>query len=103
MCGHSEHAQPGTTPNAHDEIKMVAFARVDAMLASAPPDKSRILQALQGLTDRLSAPDLTMAEAQDLRPKLLRLLESIEIDASPRTNLAGDRCVRRETDRRGAL
>jgi hypothetical protein len=35
---------------------------------------------LQSLTDRLNASDLTVAEAENLRPQLLRLLEQIEAE-----------------------
>jgi hypothetical protein len=41
-------------------------------------EKNRLLHSLQGLMERLSAPDLTVAEANDLRPKLFGLLRSLE-------------------------
>ena len=43
----------------------------------AVQDTSEIVQALQGLMERLSAPDLTASEANDLRPRLLGLLASM--------------------------
>jgi hypothetical protein len=64
------------------------------MVASNPPDKTSVVQTLQRLLDRLSDPDLTAAEAQELRPHLFRLVESI--DADGRTIASGDRkAVRR--------
>jgi hypothetical protein len=46
-------------------------------------DKSEIVQTLQCLMERLSAPDLTAAEANNLRPRLLGLLESKRGSVSP--------------------
>ncbi len=50
------------------------------MLAVHNPtqEKLSIVQALQRLTERLAAPDLTAAEAQELQPGLLSLLEALE-------------------------
>ena len=55
-------------------------------------DTSEIVQTLQGLMERLSAPDLTASEANDLRPRLLGLLESMGGALCP---LGGDRRVGR--------
>lgn len=67
------------------------------MLASRTQDTPRIMDKLQSLVDRLSAPDLTMAEAEYLRPILLRLLDSIEVERAngsvPSGNLQAERCV----------
>jgi hypothetical protein len=41
-----------------------------------------MVQTLQGLVERLSAPDLTAAEANVLRPRLFRLLQALD-DAEP--------------------
>lgn len=41
-------------------------------------EKHGIVASLQGLTERLAAPDLTAAEARELRPRLLGLLASLE-------------------------
>lgn len=40
-------------------------------------DQSDLVQTLQGLMDRLSSPDLTVAEANDLRPRLFGLLDTL--------------------------
>jgi hypothetical protein len=45
------------------------------------------IQNLERLIDRLSAPDLTACEANDLRPRLLEILERIEIE---RERINGD-------------
>jgi hypothetical protein len=45
---------------------------------SAP---GRVVPLLQGLVDRLTAPDLTASEAEHLRPRLLGLLAQIEAGA----------------------
>lgn len=39
--------------------------------------KTLQIQTLQGLVDRLSAPDLTASESDELRPRLFLLLASI--------------------------
>ena len=52
-------------------------------------DQSELVQALQGLMDRLSSPDLTVAEANDLRPRLFGLLDTI--DGQTPTNPHSDR------------
>ena len=50
------------------------------MLAVHNPTQKNltIVQALQRLTERLAAPDLTATEAQVLQPRLLSLLEALE-------------------------
>ena len=58
----------------------------------ATHDTSEIVQTLQGLMERLSAPDLTASEANDLRPKLLGLIASMGGSLGP---LGGDRSVGR--------
>ena len=45
---------------------------------SVSSEKNRLVEVLEDLTGRLSAPDLTAAESRDLRPRLLGLLESLE-------------------------
>ena len=45
---------------------------------NATLEKARIVQSLSGLMERLSAPDLTAAESEVLRPRLFRLLQAIE-------------------------
>jgi len=45
---------------------------------NATLEKARIVRSLSGLMERLSAPDLTAAESEVLRPKLARLLQDIE-------------------------
>ena len=47
-------------------------------MASACLERNQIVQTLQGLMDRLTSPDLTIAEANDIRPRLNGLLEVIE-------------------------
>jgi hypothetical protein len=54
-----------------------------------------MVQAIQGLVERLAAPDLTAAEARVLRPRLLSLLEAIEPRPPGRATLAADRRVAR--------
>jgi hypothetical protein len=53
-------------------------------LCSSPsePDPGRTVLLIQGLVDRLSSPDLTASEAEDLRPRLLGLLARIEAEES---------------------
>jgi hypothetical protein len=48
-------------------------------------DKVELVLALEDLMERLSSPDLTVAEANHLRPQLFGLIETIEQAA------AGDR------------
>ncbi len=43
-----------------------------------PLETTPIIETLQGILERLCAPDLTVAEAQDLHPRLIRLIETIE-------------------------
>ncbi|MGE3822037.1 MAG: hypothetical protein AB7I30_21700 [Isosphaeraceae bacterium] len=45
--------------------------------------KSLRIQTLQGLIDRLSSPDLTASEANELRPRLFRLLSTFDGPAFP--------------------
>jgi hypothetical protein len=45
---------------------------------NATLEKARIVQSLAGLMERLSAPDLTAAESDVLRPRLYGLLQVIE-------------------------
>lgn len=52
---------------------------------SVSSQKNRVVQILEHLTERLSAPDLTAAESRDLRPRLLGLLETIEGDRASGT------------------
>jgi hypothetical protein len=49
---------------------------------SNPTDRSHLVESLSGLMERLSAPDLTAAEANDLRPRLLGLLHRIDAPLS---------------------
>ncbi|MFO0910488.1 MAG: hypothetical protein U0794_19445 [Isosphaeraceae bacterium] len=54
-------------------------------------DRTQVLQTLQGLMERLTSPDLTAAEANDLRPRLNGLLEALDHamftdEACPRRN-----------------
>ena len=44
------------------------------------PEKTLAIETLQGIMERLCAPDLTVAEAQALQPRLFRLLETIEAE-----------------------
>ena len=69
------------------------------MFPNDAPTKSPIVQTLQGLVERLSAPDLTAAEARDLRPRLLGLLETLETENPRRNTASGDRKVARELSR----
>ena len=69
------------------------------MFGSAPSTSSGTVQALKGLMDRLSSPDLTAAEALDLQPRLLDLLEAIEGGKADRTNPAGGCLAARGSDR----
>ena len=52
---------------------------------SVSSEKNRLVEVLEDLTGRLSAPDLTAAESRDLRPRLLGLLESLERERGGRT------------------
>lgn len=49
---------------------------------STPTDRSHLVESLSGLMERLSAPDLTAAEANDLRPRLFGLLQRIDTPLS---------------------
>jgi hypothetical protein len=60
------------------------------MCAPSATDTTGIVQALHGLMERLAAPDLTAAEAQVLRPRLLCLLEAIDQRPPGRTAPAAD-------------
>ena len=62
-------------------------------------EKLNILQALQRLTERLAAPDLTAAEARVLQPRLLCLLGVLENENSGWTDLAGDLTIACGSDR----
>jgi hypothetical protein len=44
----------------------------------ASRDTNRLVEVLEGLMERLNAPDLTAAEAKLLRPKVFALLRSLE-------------------------
>ena len=44
----------------------------------SPPDRLTVVRQLQHLTEQLSAPDLTAEEASRIRPRLLRLLDTID-------------------------
>lgn len=60
-------------------------------------ERMRVVETLQGLMDRLCAPDLTAAESQTLRPRLLQLLEAIEAEKRRKAGpVAGDRKATRE-------
>ena len=50
----------------------------DIAMASACLERTQIVQTLQGLMDRLTSPDLTIAEANEIRPRLACLLEAID-------------------------
>ena len=58
-----------------------------------------IVETLQALMDRLSSPDLTAAEARDLRPRLFQLLETIEHEQDSPLASAGDRKAVRGSSR----
>ena len=64
---------------------------------NATLEKARIVQSLTGLMERLSAPDLTAAESEVLRPRLFGLLKAVEekgLDApSRRTGVSNGRGV----------
>jgi hypothetical protein len=62
-----------------------------------PTERALIVETLQGLMDRLAAPDLTVAEAQDLHPRLFQLLETIEVGRYPRYGPTGDRKAGRDS------
>ncbi len=59
------------------------------------------IQSLQGLVERLASSDLTAAEAEDLRPRLLGLVESLHNGRPGRSIASGaltdargpERCV----------
>ena len=61
-------------------------------------EKLNVVQALQRLTERLAAPDLTAAEAQVLQPRLLSLLGVLENGNIGWTDFAGDLTVARGSD-----
>lgn len=48
------------------------------MFPSSEHETAGLVETLQALTERLSAPDLTIAEADVLRPRLLQLLNTLE-------------------------
>lgn len=48
------------------------------MFGLSSPEPTGFAKTLQALMERLAAPDLTAAEAQDLRPRLLSLLDSLD-------------------------
>jgi hypothetical protein len=60
-------------------------------------EQTERIEALRGLIERLSAPELTLAEAKDLRDRLSRLLERADrhggkdrMAASPSLDLSPD-------------
>lgn len=71
------------------------------MLAIHDPDQEKltIVQALQRLTERLGAADLTAAEAQLLQPRLLSLLDVLATSDSQGNAFAGDLTVACVSDR----
>ena len=62
-------------------------------------EKLNVVQTLQRLTERLAAPDLTVAEAQVLQPRLLCLLGVLENENSGWTDFAGDLTIACGSDR----
>ncbi len=48
-------------------------------------DRTPLIEALQGLMDRLTSPDLTLGEANRLRPQLLDLLATLGGDEGARS------------------
>jgi hypothetical protein len=72
-----------------------------AMRGTPPHDKIGVIPALHGLVERLSAPDLTAAEANVLRTRLLGLLDALErvksagARATPRADRPPARCAER--------
>jgi hypothetical protein len=73
------------------ETITVNFARDFAMSSDKNAERSPVVQSLQNLTDRLSAPDLTAAEAAVIRPRLFRLLDSLEPETPRRPSSPDDR------------
>lgn len=73
-------------------IMLITFAGGSPMNASHIPEQNPVVPVLQSLIDRLSAPDLTVDEANELRPRLLRVLEAIETrpTLSDEGSFAGD-------------
>lgn len=67
---------PRATPRFEPSIE-----RSSAMQAHV--EGPQLLASLQNLVDRLCSPDLTVAEARDLRPRLLDLLEHCPASDSP--------------------
>jgi hypothetical protein len=51
-------------------------------MLSACNDRTELVRSIECLVERLSHPDLTLAEANDLRPRLFHLLETIDGTAS---------------------
>ena len=47
-------------------------------MPSACNDRTELVRSIECLVERLSHPDLTLAEANDLRPRLFHLLESVD-------------------------
>ncbi len=76
-------------------------AEVIAMFGPTASGTNGSIQSLQGLVERLSSTDLTAAETEDLRPRLLGLLESLHngrpgrsISSGALTDARGpERCV----------
>ncbi len=63
-------------------------------------EKLSIVQALQRLTEDLAAPDLTAVEAQVLQPKLLSLLDVLQMGNSLMgIDFAGDLTIACVSDR----
>jgi hypothetical protein len=46
-------------------------------MPSACNDRTELVRTIECLVERLNHPDLTLAEANDLRPRLFLLLETI--------------------------
>ena len=71
------------------------------MLAAHNPnqDQLSIVEALQRLTERLAAPDLTAAEAKMLQPRLLSLLDASATAPCSGNDFASDLTVACLTDR----
>jgi len=71
------------------------------MLAAHNPslDQLSIVEALQRLTERLAAPDLTATEAKMLQPRLLSLLDAFGTGSNSGNDFAGDLTVACRSDR----
>jgi hypothetical protein len=77
MAGHLHLTDGGSTlPVWELGKRTVLWDRSRTTIMASQQERTQRIEALRGLTERLSAPDLTLAEAKILRELLSDLLDS---------------------------